>query len=159
MISIEEITEHYKKNFNKNVKQFAYRTSSTQDAEDIMQDCYERCVRYRNSFKEGESLDAWIGQIRYNCLKDHRKKERGFSFEEIEEDHFEGIPCNFYSAEMVEDILSYIHAEHADKEEILRLYFKFGYQVSDICACLGTLYPFTHQTVRRFKIDLQERFG
>lgn len=153
---IDTITRDYKKNFNKYVLQLSFRAGSVQDAEDICQDAYERAIRYSNSFKEDGDYQTWFGRIRYNCLKDHRKKERGYVMEEFEEYDFEGTPCLQYTDEQKRQIEQFIETKTAEQQEILHLHFNLNYSAMDVCAVLGTHYPATHQTIRRFREELKE---
>lgn len=153
---IEVIEAHYAKNFNKYVLQMSFRAGSVQDAEDIVQDAYERAIRYSNSFSEDKDFDTWFGRIRYNCLKDNRKKERGFAMVEYDELDFEGSDCTQYTDEQMKQVGRFLKSKSPEHQEILHLHFNLNYQVSDICAVLGTPYPATHQTIRRFREELKE---
>jgi RNA polymerase sigma-70 factor (ECF subfamily) len=43
---------------------------------DLMQNTFLRMIRYRNTYKEGKSFEAWIFQIGRNAFADHLKKDR-----------------------------------------------------------------------------------
>lgn len=153
---IDIIEAHYKKNFSKYVLQMSFRAGSVQDAEDIVQDAYERAIRYSNSFSADKDFDTWFGRIRYNCLKDNRKKERGHAMVEFDEFDFEGTDCQQYTDEQKAQIQKFLESKSTEQQEILHLHFNLNYQVSDICAVLGSNYPATHQCVRRFREELKE---
>ena len=40
-------------------------------AEDIVQEAYERAIRYRRSYN-GAEFDKWLNTILNNCLRDNR---------------------------------------------------------------------------------------
>jgi RNA polymerase sigma factor (sigma-70 family) len=150
------IEKDYRKNFSKYVLQMTFRAGSVADAEDIINDAYERAIRYSNSFKEDGDYNTWFGRIRYNCLKDHRKKERGVAVVEFDEYDFEGTDCTQFTDEQRVQIQKLLETKSPEQQEILHLHFNLNYSAMDVCAVLGTLYPATHQCIRRFREELKE---
>ncbi len=52
------------------------RKLSGRAAEDLVQDVAERALRYRESFREGASLAAWLRGIAFRAFLDFRERER-----------------------------------------------------------------------------------
>jgi RNA polymerase sigma factor (sigma-70 family) len=152
----EVIEKSYRKNFNKYVLQMEFRAGSYQDAEDIVQDSYEKALRYFNSYDPSIDFEKWLNTIRYNCLKDHRKKERGYVMEEFEEYNFEGTPCQQYNDEERMQIERIIEAKPEAQREIINLYFNKNYSARDIAAVTEHLYITAWQCIRRFREEIKD---
>ncbi|MEQ9466848.1 MAG: sigma-70 family RNA polymerase sigma factor [Ekhidna sp.] len=55
---------------------FLKSTLERADSDDLTQELFIRVMRYRNSYKEGHSVQFWIFQIARNMVKDHFRKMR-----------------------------------------------------------------------------------
>ena len=53
---------------------FLKSTLERADSDDLTQELFVRIMRYRNSYKEGRSVQFWIFQIARNMVKDHFRK-------------------------------------------------------------------------------------
>ncbi len=53
---------------------FLKSTLERADSDDLTQDLFIRVMKYRNSYKEGHSVQFWIFQIARNMVKDHFRK-------------------------------------------------------------------------------------
>jgi RNA polymerase sigma factor (sigma-70 family) len=53
---------------------FLKSTLERSDSDDLTQELFVRVMRYRNSYKEGRSVQFWIFQIARNMVKDHFRK-------------------------------------------------------------------------------------
>lgn len=53
---------------------FLKSTLEKADSDDLTQDLFIRVMKYRNSYKEGHTVQFWIFQIARNMVKDHFKK-------------------------------------------------------------------------------------
>jgi len=53
---------------------FLKSTLDKADSDDLTQDLFIRVMKYRNSYKEGKSVQFWIFQIARNMVKDHFRK-------------------------------------------------------------------------------------
>jgi len=45
-------------------------------ADDLVQDCLERAVRYRQQFQKGTNLRAWLWRIVRNCFGEGKRREK-----------------------------------------------------------------------------------
>ncbi|MEQ8907067.1 sigma-70 family RNA polymerase sigma factor [Ekhidna sp.] len=53
---------------------FLKSTLERADSDDLTQELFIRVMKYRNSYKEGHSVQFWIFQIARNMIKDHFRK-------------------------------------------------------------------------------------
>ncbi|MEP0985832.1 sigma-70 family RNA polymerase sigma factor [Ekhidna sp.] len=53
---------------------FLKSTMEKADSDDLTQELFIRVMKYRNSYKEGHSVQFWIFQIARNMIKDHFRK-------------------------------------------------------------------------------------
>ena len=53
---------------------FLKSTLERADSDDLTQELFIRVMKYRNSYKEGHSVQFWIFQIARNMVKDHFRK-------------------------------------------------------------------------------------
>ncbi|WP_462253791.1 RNA polymerase sigma factor [Ekhidna sp.] len=53
---------------------FLKSTLDKSDSDDLTQELFIRVMKYRNSYKDGHSVQFWIFQIARNMVKDHFRK-------------------------------------------------------------------------------------
>ena len=53
---------------------FLKSTLERADSDDLTQELFIRVMKYKNSYKEGHSVQFWIFQIARNMIKDHFRK-------------------------------------------------------------------------------------
>lgn len=53
---------------------FLKSTLERSESDDLTQDLFIRVMKYRNSYKDGHSVQFWIFQIARNMVKDHFRK-------------------------------------------------------------------------------------
>ena len=90
---------------------FLKSTLERSDSDDLTQELFIRVMRYRNSYKEGSTVEFWVFQIARNMIKDHFRKMK------VHKDQFnlvEVIP------ELKEDDLS----EEREREQRLHIAMK-----------------------------------
>lgn len=155
MISI--IEKHYIYNRDKLVKKFSHRAGSTAAAEDIIQDAYERAIRYKDTFWLGENFNAWFGRIANNALKDYKRAERGGLHVELDEalfieDFNEDVENTIFNRQIEERI----KGKQDKMQEVLSLYFVYGYGSKTIHAITGHPYEAVRKAVERFRKELRE---
>jgi DNA-directed RNA polymerase specialized sigma24 family protein len=155
----EIIEKHYLKNRFKYVKTMGWRTGTHEAGEDIVQIAYERAIRYYSSYNPLLSFDRWFSRILNNCLREFKNIQKGFSgHEEFDEEFIEGTACGQYNLAMVEEIL----LSAGDKKEILRevihLHYVQDFTIREICHITDQAYGTVHQMIRRFNIEVKERY-
>lgn len=155
----ETIKAHYEQNFNTLVKRFTFRAGTVWDAEDAVQDAYERAIRYFNSFDpDKSSFGAWFARILSNALKDQYAKTMGRNEVEFEEDHVDGVPCDRYESKIVAEIAKLIENRRPHVSEILTLFFIKGYGAKDISRIVETNHIAVNQIIFRFRRELEELY-
>lgn len=152
----ETIQKHYEANFNMLVKRYTFRAGTVWDAEDAVQDAYERAIKYFDSFNpEQSSFGAWFSRIVSNALKDQYAKTMGRNEVEFEEDFVDGVPCSRYEDKIVAEIAERIAVRKPHIAEILRLFFVKGYGAKDISRIVESNHVAVNQTIFRFRRELE----
>lgn len=61
--------------YNKRIYNYFLKSTLEQsDSDDLTQELFIRVMKYKNSYKEGHSVQFWIFQIARNMVKDHFRK-------------------------------------------------------------------------------------
>ncbi|MEM7299430.1 MAG: sigma-70 family RNA polymerase sigma factor [Bacteroidota bacterium] len=68
---LNELFDRYSKRI---YNYFLKSTLERSDSDDLTQELFIRVMKYRNSYKDGHSVQFWIFQIARNMVKDHFKK-------------------------------------------------------------------------------------
>lgn len=158
-MEVSDIEKHYRANRNKLVKRMAFRSRSDNYAEDIVQEAYERALKYRKSCTP-DQFDQWLNTILNNCLRDYRNVENGHPQDApYEEDEEEGVACPSYSNQIMKEVYELIDTKPLIHQEILNLYFKQEYSAIDISRVTQHSYANCHKVVSRFRQELKELYG
>lgn len=152
------IEDHYNQNRRKLLKRLTFRAGTEWDAEDVLQDAYERAQRYIHAFN-GEDFGAWFNMILNNALREHMNAAKGFATEPYDEDEEEGVPCNHYSEQVVKEIYNLIDSKPEHQAEVLTLYFQQDYRAKDISRITYHPYGTVFHMIRRFKEELRGIYG
>lgn len=133
-----DIEQHYKDNYRNLCKRVSYGAGGFDCAEDIVQDAYEKAIRYLNSFDDKvKSFDTWFNTILGNCLRDFKNKEKmqGMSIPFDEKDEYL-IPdeVDFTKKEVVNEIRKRIASKPEPLRNVLYLHYQLDYKPSDIYA-------------------------
>ncbi len=125
---------------------YAYRVlGNWEDAEDAVQSCYEKALRYREAFKKGGELDSWIFIILANTISTVRsRKSQEPDMEEA--DDTIGVDEYLIQCETPEDSLELIKWNAVLQRVcfglsvrdvgILQLYFLYGHTMPGIAELL-----------------------
>lgn len=157
-MELYEIEKHYVTNRAKYVKTFSYRAGSPEAGEDIVQEAYERVLRYRHSCSVREA-DKWIRTILNNCLKEYKNIENGHTKDEFDEQDAEGTPCPNYEDHVLREVYELIRTAAPIHKEILNLHFKHEYSSVDISRITSHSYANCHKVINRFRQKLKELYG
>lgn len=153
------IEQHYRDNYRKLVKRMTYRAGTEWDAEDIVQDAYERAVRYQKSYDGKQPLDNWMNTILNNALREYKNNEKGFSTTSFEEDEVEGTSCTHFPDRIVHEINELIQTKSTTQIEVLTLWFNQEYKAVDISRITDLSYSTAHQIIQRFRNELKDLYG
>lgn len=85
---------------------FLKSTLERSDSDDLTQDLFIRVMKYRNSYKDGHSVQFWIFQIARNMVKDHFRKMK------VHSDKFNPV-------EVMPEIVEENDNDHLEKEKRL----------------------------------------
>lgn len=85
---------------------FLKSTLEKSDSDDLTQDLFIRVMKYRNSYKDGLSVQFWIFQIARNMVKDYFKKMK------VHRDQFNPI-------EVMPEVEEDSNEEQFEKEQLL----------------------------------------
>ena len=154
--------DYYAANFNKLVNRIKRRLdNSVPHAEDVVQETFCRALKYYRDRQENEgNLDAWIGIIMINVLRDYKSEEKrlGATMEYKPEfdEHFEGSQLD---QKTLREIRKSIDQKQGLTGEVCRLYFLSGYSIREICEVVDVRYKNAEQIVQRFRNELKVTYG
>lgn len=146
-MSIEEL---YKEKFDSSVKQMKKRTGCQEDAEDIVQNAFERCVRYEKGIG---NMDACFPHILRNCFIDWQREKRsnGMTMTRSLDERDEDVADVFFDGD-IDILLSEVKKKKGVYGQILDLYFRSGYTQTEIAAITNV----TDRTVRNYLIKFKQ---
>lgn len=149
------IEQHYRANYEKEVKALVNRVGGVHNAEDIVQEAYTRACQYWNSFSLPYSFGDWFNQIVLNCARTHLSSERrhGMSGDEKAESISE---LNLEDVVFAKEITALISHEPEPNAYILRLYFVERYTDKDISNVTSLNINTIVSIIRRFRKKMKE---
>ena len=157
-MEVYDIEKHYIANRKKYLKTFTFRSGSEHAAEDIVQEAYERVLRYRHSCSINDA-DKWIRTILNNCLKEYKNIENGHTNDVFDEEEAEGTACPHYSEQVMREVNDLIDTKAIIQKEILGLYFRHEYSAADISRITLHSYANCHKVISRFRQELRDLYG
>lgn len=140
------------------MKRLTFRAGTEWDAEDVIQDAYERAIRYHTSF-DGTNFERWFNTILNNALREHKNNEKGFANTTFDEDEVEGTPCTHFSDRIVTEVNELIQTKSLQQIEVLTLWFNQEYSAVDISRVTDLSYSAAHQIIQRFRNELKDLYG
>jgi len=157
----EIIEQHYIENFDKLVKRYANRAGSVWNAEDVVQDSFDRAMRYSDSFSpERQEFGAWFNMILNNALRDFKRDDRllGMSVEYSEElDEVE--PLLEWEGYLLESINDDINAKSVQVRQALYLYIFKQYKPREIEQVVDMSNAYIRTSVKEFKQEMRAKYG
>lgn len=156
-MQVSDIEKHYVANRKKLVNRFRFRSGTEEDAEDIVQEAYERSLRYYKSYS-GNEYDKWFNTILNNCFKEHKNAQNGHSADHFDEEEAEGTACPHYSEQVMREVYELIDTKSVIQQEILNLYFQQEYKAIDISRVTSYPYSQCHQIILRFRKELKDLY-
>lgn len=153
------LTGYYVVNRANLVKRFTRRAGTEWDAEDVVQDAFERAIKYYDSYDpELSAFGAWFGRIITNALRNYLNRQKGLGDLEFDEELAEGTPCEQYTEHLAADIRANIRTRKKHIAEILILYFEKGYSAKDISCIVDTSHVAINQIIYRFREEIRKEF-
>lgn len=156
----EIIEEHYKANYKRLVKMYSYRAGSVQDSEDVVQDAYTRALLYIDNPERIQVFNRWFISILRNALEDHlRLYKRGQPDPLPEEDELIPTLCGKEKGVFLKEIKKKLNDFDPQTEEILTLYFIFGYSPKSISKIVDMNYKRIQNIISVYKAGVKKEYG
>lgn len=157
---MDEIELYYRANYDQLVKRMTWATGSPMDAEDVVQDAFEKALKYYKS--KNQDFERWFSVILSNCFKTHKSKERlGGTSKPIEEHEDEIEPVYHTAIEEItrQEIRDLANSKPEKQREVLRLTFDFGYKPSEIVTLIPdvTLRQVSYH-LETFRKEVKEKY-
>lgn len=148
----EMIEAHYTKNFKNLSKRYVRALGSVHASEDVVQEAYERALRYWESFQETEEFDNWFALVLKNAFKDYLKREKG-EFVDLDSIPEEAIECSRTSERDLKIMLEGMHPDHKD---ILTMYIFKGFYPREIEMLTEYSAAKINKVIHRFRKQMEE---
>lgn len=157
---MKELEKYYRENFDTLCKRMGRACDSATDGEDVVQDAFERAIKYYASYNPHADFERWFSIILSNCLKAHKSRTRMGAVSKPIEEHYDDlepvVPDDIRSITKVE-IRNLIDNSSEPRKEILRLTFDFGYKPSEItCLVKGLTKSQIKRTLELFRKEVLE---
>ena len=157
----KQLETFFNANYRQLVNKVKGRAGSVENAEDVVQDSFERATKYWDSYNpDAKPLGAWFNTIMNNALRAKMNDEKNFGMSmEFDEEIAEGVEMSQTDAHMVEVIQEEISKKNVNNQEMLTLYFIKQYGIKAIVEVLDAKRVTVEQCITRFKNDIKERYG
>lgn len=134
-----ELREYYSVNFDKLVKRIYRSCGNFHDAEDIVQEAFERALKYKETCKE---VDKWFNTILRNTYKDYIKRIMSWPITKPLEDSvsdLEPIITNDMQLSTISLIFKEVSKEPEPNATVLYLHINLGYTSGEISHLMENL--------------------
>lgn len=154
------LEELYKVNYDVYVKKYGFKTGSTFDAEDIVQEAFTRALTYWNTFDSAkQELSVWFSTILHNCWRDYQRDKRdgGIVRGEIDENMEEQ-----YSIDLTQNmhlIHKLIESKKGDRYDAVRLHYLLGYTAKEISHITSINNHSIRTYISDFRKEVEEMFN
>lgn len=157
----KQLETFFNANYRQLVNKVKGRAGSVENAEDVVQDSFERATKYWDSYNpDAKPLGAWFNTIMNNALRAKMNDEKNFGMSmEFDEEIAEGVEMSQTDAHMVEIMKEEIGKKNAFNQEVLILYFVKQYNTKSIVEILDAKLRTVEMCITRFKADIKERYG
>lgn len=154
-----QLETFYRANFDRFVKRFTRRAGTKEAAEDVVQEAFERALRYFDSYDPARSFDGWFNRILSNSLREYKNKEKGGPTIEFDEEEADGVDCKQYARHLWKQIRDEMELYEDAHKEVLHLYFLHGYRPRDISRVVELRYRNIETILQRFKTFIKEKYN
>jgi len=133
MLQVAELEDFYRVNFHNLVKKISRRAGSPQNAEDVVQEAFTRCLTYKDTFHNGAVFSTWFNRVMNNSLKDLQRAERMLGMTiEYKEDDAEPIEMSQTAVHEVRRVQELLALRTGLDHKILVMYLVLGYKPREI---------------------------
>lgn len=150
------IEEHYKANFNKIVKGISRMVGSVSDAEDIVQNAYERALRY--DIRPLTNFDGWFYIVCKNCARDFMRDNRMQPEVEFDEFDFPSSTHRVSIPHLKMSIAKMLEKKGETARDIISLMAFRGLSPKEIYQLTSYSAHTIRQTLYRFRLQLRELY-
>lgn len=159
-MSVQLIQDFYVAERETLLKRLYHRAGSPENAEDVLQESFERALRYLSSFDaERQELGAWFNTIMNNTLKSFKRDERSCgTYVEFDEELADPILMSQTNEDTIARIKEAIANKEGDDRTILHLYFNEQYKPREIMTVLETNNKRINYVVNLFKLEMSHLF-
>lgn len=161
MNTLDLITEKYDKDFDMLVKIYNNRAGGVHNAEDVVQDAFERAIRYRGSFSPHvQEFGAWFNTIANNSLKSFKRKEKLLGMAvDLDEDEELGESMLEWEDQMLDMVKWELNKKPDNTRQALYLYFFKQYKPREIEQVIDMSNGYIRLAIFEFKKLLTEKYG
>lgn len=156
---MEKLELYYKENFDGLVKKTNRVCGNYHDAEDIVQDAFERAVKYIHTCKD---MDRWFNTILRNTYRDFVRRKMNWPVTKPIEDCFdelEAVIVDYASPSMLKSVMEMVDREGEPNRTILTLHIQWGFSQGEICCLVDNVsISNVNNTLNRFKQKVIKRF-
>lgn len=149
------IESYYKENYQKCIKRIYSRTKDVMAAEDVVQDAFERALKYYHTYDSSHEFEAWFNTILNNSYKDWIKDNRNQGMVvEYDEEKDDPLPMadlkteSVVQREMTKLCSNQRHAAH--------LYFNAGLMPREISQIVDMTPRTVAKSISQFKRHIRE---
>lgn len=148
------IKQYYKDNFDHHVKRIYARNKDIMAAEDVVQDAFERAMKFFHTFDQTKDFGGWFNTILNNAYKDAVKDKRMQGMVvEFDENLNEPVPL----PDLKEESLLQKRLEKLPntQRQICHLYFNCGLQPREIAQIVESSPRTCAKVVSLFKTQIR----
>lgn len=159
---MNEVLERYYKEERENLlRRLNFGAGTPENAEDVLQEAFVRALVYWDTFDpENKTLGAWFSTILKNSLRDFKRDEWLFGMgEEFDEELYDPQEMTLPETELIRQIYDMVDEKNDAQQEVLLLYFEKHYGLMDIHKITGVSYHTVHSIVKRFKVEVKEKYA
>ncbi|MNQ77618.1 RNA polymerase sigma factor [compost metagenome] len=159
---MNEVLERYYRDERENLlRRLNFGAGTPENAEDVLQEAFVRALTYWDTFDpKNKELGAWFSTILKNSLRDFKRAEWLFGMgEEFDEELYDPQEMEIPEDELIRQIYELVDGKEDGQREVLLLYFEKHYKFKDIQNITGYKYNTIHSIVRRFKVEVKDKYA
>lgn len=156
-----ELVRLYETSSDMYIKRMYYRTKNILDAEDIVQDAFERALRYYDSYSSrGDgNLTAWFETVLTNAQNDHMRNQRRLGMTtEYDEELDTPVEMDEWGEDMIKRVKALLVTKNPEVRSVLQLYFFSEYKPREIGNVVELSPANIRKIIERFKKELREGY-
>lgn len=143
------------------LRRIGFGAGTPENAEDILQEAFARALQYWKTYDaSNKELGAWFSRILTNALRNFKTDEKKYGMcEEFDEELYDPQEMIVKDREVIKKIYELIDSKQEHHQEILTLYYKHHYTVTDISRITDQKVKTVKQVVWRFKQEVLKEYA